>query len=130
MVRVRLPAAPLSADHGAMHFLLRPLDWMAEWLGDHLSPQAQLRVGIGCVLASLPFYAYWPVSGEKPGVYFMSALALSLSGIAFVVGAEVLMAQEKQDAEQREKLDRILGLLDNTSWRSPTAEAPGPNPGQ
>ena len=97
---------------GILHQLARPLDWLAEWLGDHLSPQAQLRIGILSVVGSFPFYALLYSTKEPRAVFLMSALALTLTGIAFVVGAEVLLAQQKQDEEQGEKLDRIIELLE------------------
>lgn len=83
------------------------LDHMAGWLGDRLSAQAQLRVGIASVLASLPFYARLFSTDEPKDIYLMSALALTLTGIAFVVGAEVLLAQEAQERRWGETIERI-----------------------
>lgn len=95
-----------------MKRLLAPLDRLADWLGDHLSPAAQLRVGILSVLTSVPFYVLLFWTGEPKAVFLMSALALTLTGIAFVVGAEVLIAQQEQDEEQGEVLQRIVDLLE------------------
>lgn len=75
---------------------MRLLDKIAEWIVVKLDAKAQLHFGVLLVLLSIPFYVYLPFSGEPPVVYFMSAMALTVSGLAFVVGAEVLLNQEKK----------------------------------
>ena len=75
----------------------RPIDRMAAWLGDHLDAHWQLRIGILLVLTSIPLYVYLPFSGEPPIIYAMSAVAITLTGVSIVVGAEVLTNQEDDD---------------------------------
>lgn len=79
--------------------LWKPIDWLARWLGDHMTAHNQLRLGILLVLGSLPLYGYAPFSGEPPIIYVMSALALTLTGVGIVVGAEVLTNQEDEKAD-------------------------------
>jgi hypothetical protein len=74
----------------------RPIDFLARWLADVLGAQNQLRLGILCVLASIPLaiYGFW--SNEQFVIYEMSALALTLAGAGIVVGAQVLLRQENE----------------------------------
>lgn len=74
----------------------RPIDRLATWLRHSLGYQAQLRLGIVIVLASLPLYLYAPFSGEPPLIYLMSAGALTLSGIGIVVAAEAAKEASKE----------------------------------
>ena len=75
----------------------RPIDSIGRWLGERLGAQNQLRLGIVCFLASIPFYGYMPFSGEPAGVYLMSALALTLTGVGLVIGAQILLKQVEQE---------------------------------
>lgn len=79
----------------------RPVDALAAWLGDKLTAQHQLRLGIVLVVLSLALYAYLPFSGEPPLIYLMSAFAITMTGITIVMAAEVLINQE----DKREKGD-------------------------
>lgn len=74
---------------------MKLIDALADWLADRFHARNQLRLGILLVLASVPLYAYLPFSGEPPIIYFMSAAALTISGITTVVAAEVLLHQEE-----------------------------------
>lgn len=78
----------------------KPIDAMAAWLGDRLDAGWQLRIGILLVVLSLPLYAYAPFSGEPVGIFLMSAVAITLSGVSIVVSAEVLTNQEKGGSER------------------------------
>lgn len=75
----------------------RPIDCMARWLGRNMGAENQLRLGILLVILSLPLYGYAPFSGEPLLIYLMSALALTLTGIGIVVGAQVLLKQEESE---------------------------------
>lgn len=77
--------------------MVKWLDKLGEWILEHLDARAQLRVGVLFTISSIPFYVYMPFSGEQVGIYLMSALALSGSGLGFIVGAEVLVKQEDQE---------------------------------
>lgn len=74
---------------------MKIVDKLARWVANKLDANAQLRFGVLLVLFSIPFYLYLPFSGEPPIVYLMSALALTVSGLSFLIGAEVLLNQEK-----------------------------------
>ena len=65
-------------------------DRVADWLIEELDARAQLRFGVWLSFASVPVFFYAPWSGEPLIIYLMSALALTLGGINFVIGAEVL----------------------------------------
>lgn len=78
---------------------MKLVDRLARWIADKLDANLQLRFGVLLVLGSIPFYLYLPFSGEPPIVYVMSALALTVSGLSFVIGAEVLLNQEKDQQE-------------------------------
>jgi ABC-type multidrug transport system permease subunit len=75
----------------------RPIDKIADWLVEELDARAQLRGGVIIFLASFVFYAYMPFSGEPPVIYFMSGLALTLTGIGIVLNGEILEKQERQE---------------------------------
>lgn len=77
----------------------KPVDRIADWLVDELSARAQLRLGVLLVVFSLPFLVYGFWTEEPFLVYQMSALALLLTGIGIVVGAEVLEQTENTGAD-------------------------------
>lgn len=77
--------------------LLRPIDAIGNWLLHSLSAMQQLRLGVLCVLLSIPLMVYGPFSGEQFLIYEMSAAALTLTGIGIVVGAQVLVKEEEKD---------------------------------
>jgi hypothetical protein len=82
----------------------RPLDWLGRRLADCLGATVQLRIGIICVLLSLPLIAYGPRSDEPLLIYEMSAVALTLTGAGLVISAQVLLKQERQDERQAEEI--------------------------
>lgn len=67
---------------------MRLIDAIADWLRDRLGYRAQMRMGVILVLGSLPFYLYGPFAGEPPVIYYLSVVAVTLSGISIVVAAE------------------------------------------
>jgi hypothetical protein len=77
--------------------VIRVLDAIADWLMDVLSARVQLRAGVLLVLLSIPLFVYAPFSGEPLLIYLMSALAISLTGVSIVLGAEVLEQTEDGD---------------------------------
>ena len=77
--------------------MIRLLDAIADWLMDVLNARVQLRAGVALVLLSIPLFAYAPFSGEPLLIYLMSALALTLTGVSIVLGAEVLEQTEDTD---------------------------------
>lgn len=78
-----------------IQFLWWPIDALGRWLGQVFDAQNQLRLGILCVLGSLPLAAYGPLSGEPVLIYEMSAIALTLTGIGLVLTAVLLLNQER-----------------------------------
>jgi len=67
--------------------MLRLLDAIAERiLRMHMI--TQMRLGVALTLLSIPFYVYMPFSGEPPVVYFLSAMALTLTGITIIFAAQ------------------------------------------
>lgn len=80
------------------------IDRLGRWVADRLGAVVQLRLGILCVLASLPLLAYGPLSGEQLLIYEMSAVALSLGGAGLVISAQVLLKQEQQDEHQADEI--------------------------
>ncbi len=77
--------------------LWKPIDWLGNWLGNFLTAKNQLRLGIICVLVSLPLAGYGPFSGEQLLIYEMSALALTLTGVGLVLTAVLLLKQDEQN---------------------------------
>jgi hypothetical protein len=67
--------------------LLRAIDAVGDWIGDHLTPRVQRRLGVLLIVGSLPLAAYGPFSGEQLLIYEMSAFAFTATGIATIVGA-------------------------------------------
>ena len=78
--------------------LWRPIDAIADWLRHSFGPQAQLRMGVVMVLASLPLFVYGFYANEPFVVYQMSAAALLVAGIGVVVTAETL-AEVAEDVD-------------------------------
>lgn len=77
--------------------LWKPIDKIGQWILEEVDAEVQLRLGVILTLISIPFYPYMIWSGEPPVIYFLSVLAVTLSGIALVIGAQVLVRQEEND---------------------------------
>ncbi len=98
LLQLRQHGTPGSRVHRSEGVaLIRLLDSLGNWLADRFGARNQLRLGILCVLGSIPLYAYLPFSGEPPIIYVMSALALTLSGMTMVFAAEILMKEEEDE---------------------------------
>lgn len=82
----------------------RPLDALGRWVAERLGAQNQLRLGITCVILSLPLAAWGPFSGEQFLIYEMSSIALTLTGAGLVISAQVLLKQEQQDERQADEI--------------------------
>ena len=82
-----------------MRKLWRPIDTVGNWIVNEFSTQAQLRLGVILFLGSLPFYPYMLWSGEPPVIYFLSVLAVTLTGLGILVSLQVLVRQEKQEED-------------------------------
>jgi cytosine/uracil/thiamine/allantoin permease len=77
--------------------LWKPIDKIGKWILEEVDAEVQLRAGVLLTLLSIPFYPYMLWSGEPPVIYFLSVLAVTLSGIALVIGAQVLVRQEEDN---------------------------------
>lgn len=77
-----------------------PVDWLAQWLGRHMTAQNQLRLGILAVMFSIPLAAYGFFTNEPLLIFQMSAGALMLSGICIVVTGVQSLTQEKAQQKQ------------------------------
>ena len=77
--------------------LWKPIDKIGQWILEEVDAEVQLRLGVILTLISIPFYPYMIWSGEPPVIYFLSVLAVTLSGIALVIGAQVRVRQEEND---------------------------------
>ena len=91
-----------------MRRLWRPIDWLAEWLAESFEPRNQLRLGILLLLGSLPLLLWTLRTNEPKLIFFMSALALTLTGITIVFAAEVLERQKGFERQVRHALASIL----------------------
>lgn len=72
-----------------------PVDAVADWLLHSLTARAQLRFGVLLTLGSVPFLVWGFWTNEPFLVYQMSALALLLTGVGIVIGAQVLEQTEE-----------------------------------
>lgn len=63
------------------------IDEFGYWLLRHLTVEVQMRVGVLCTLASLPFFAAVFFVSEPPLIFVMSAGALLLTGLCIVIAA-------------------------------------------
>lgn len=79
-----------------MSLLLRAVDWQADLIRRLFTPKWQMRAGVAMLDLSILFAAYAPLSGEKPGVYWMSQLALMFGGIIMVTGAALAEKEERK----------------------------------
>ena len=87
--------------------LWRPVDAIADWLLHSLGARQQLRLGVLLTLGSIPFLVYGFWTDEPFLVYQMSALALLLTGIGIVVGAQVLEQTEDTEAGVADLADAV-----------------------
>jgi hypothetical protein len=75
--------------------LLRFLDWQGNLLKGRFTPGQQLRAGVIMVDVGAAFMLWFKWSGEKFGVFTMSALALIYTGVVEIAKAlEAMRAEE------------------------------------
>jgi hypothetical protein len=75
--------------------LWRPIDAIGDWIVNEFDSKKQMRLGVILFLGSIPFYPYLFWSGEPPVIYFLSVLAVTLTGLGILVGLQVLVKQEQ-----------------------------------
>jgi len=75
----------------------RWIDKIGRWIIEEANTELQLRFGVMLTLFSLPFYPYIFWSGEPPIIYFLSVLAVTLTGLSIVVGCQILVKQEENN---------------------------------
>lgn len=78
-----------------MKSLWRPIDAIGDWIVNEFDSKKQMRLGVILFLGSIPFYPYLFWSGEPPVIYFLSVLAVTLTGLGILVGLQVLVKQEE-----------------------------------
>jgi hypothetical protein len=105
-------------------WIMRATDRIADWLMEELDARAQLRWGVWLALLSLPIYAYAPFSGEPIVIYLMSALALTLTGISIILGAEVLEQTEDAEESAEEAADHCQGCTCDSAGEECVDEHP------
>lgn len=79
--------------------IIKLIDAIADWLRHSLGAEWQLRLGVICCLLALPLMAYGFFANEPFLVYQMSAAAIFVGGLGFIVGAEVLVETEKTEKQ-------------------------------
>lgn len=68
--------------------MVRVLDVIGAWIARVFGPvKMQVRVGVACVLGSIPLAVYGPWSGEQFLIYEMSAAALTITGVGIIIAA-------------------------------------------
>lgn len=77
----------------------RPIDAIGMWIIDEFDVQKQIRMGVLLFLGSLPFYPYMFFSGEPPVIYFLSVLAVTLTGIGILLALQVLVHQKRAEGD-------------------------------
>lgn len=80
-----------------MRWIWKPIDSIADWLLHSLSNQVQLRIGVLVTFLSLPLLGWMSVTKEARLIFFMSAAALTLSGISWIISAQALVQQEEHE---------------------------------
>lgn len=75
----------------------------ADWIRRTFTPQRQMRMGVLMIWLAIPlcFFVFW--TEEPPLVFEMSALALLVGGLGFVITA-VLAAETSETSDNTEHL--------------------------
>lgn len=84
-----------------MKYLWKIVDGIGLWIVHEFGALQQLRLGVILTLASLPFYPYMIWSGEPPVIYFLSVVAVTLTGLGLIVGTQILYKQEEQEKDEK-----------------------------
>ena len=74
---------------------MKIFDVQARLIERVFSHKWMMRVGVLMIDVSIAFLVYMPFSGEQPGIFLMSQLALLFAGIICVV--EAVRAQEESN---------------------------------
>lgn len=77
-----------------MNWFWKPIDWVGNWIINEFDVKYQLRLGVLLFFGSIPFYPYMIWSGEPPIIYFLSVLAVTLTGLGILISLQVLANQE------------------------------------
>lgn len=87
--------------------LWKPVDKVGLWIVHEFDALHQLRLGVVLTFLSIPFYPYMLWSGEPPVIYFLSVVAVTLTGLGLIVGTQILYNQEaeKDDDDLRPSQD-------------------------
>lgn len=78
--------------------LWKPIDKVGNWILEEFDSRSQLRLGVLLTFLSIPFYPYMFWSGEPPVIYFLSVVAVTLTGLGLIVGTQVLVKQEEAES--------------------------------
>lgn len=79
--------------------LWEPIDAIGDWIINEFDSRKQMRLGVILFLGSIPFYPYLFWSGEPPVIYFLSVLAVTLTGLGILVSLQVLVKQEEAEEQ-------------------------------
>lgn len=79
--------------------LWKPIDAIGDWIINEFDSRKQMRLGVILFLGSIPFYPYLFWSGEPPVIYFLSVLAVTLTGLGILVSLQVLVKQEEAEEQ-------------------------------
>lgn len=72
------------------------VDKIGLWIVHEFDALHQLRLGVVLTFSSIPFYPYMFWSGEPPVIYFLSVVAVTLTGLGLIVGTQILYNQEAE----------------------------------
>jgi hypothetical protein len=78
-------------------WLWKIVDKIGLWIVHEFGALEQLRLGVVLTFLSLPFYPYMFWSGEPPVIYFLSVVAVTLTGLGLIVGTQILYNQEQEE---------------------------------
>lgn len=70
-----------------MKWFLRATDAIGDWIAEKCPPKVQRRIGVWCMLASLPLFVLGFFVNEPFVVFQMSAGALLVGGVSTIVAA-------------------------------------------
>jgi peptidoglycan/LPS O-acetylase OafA/YrhL len=85
-----------------MKYLWKFVDGIGLWIVHEFGALQQLRLGVMLTLLSLPFYPYMFWSGEPPVIYFLSVVAVTLTGLGLIVGTQILYNQEEEKKDDND----------------------------
>lgn len=80
--------------------LWKPVDWLALKIAESFTPVWQMRLGVVMVLAGLVLVLGGFVTSEPPLIYQMSAWALVIGGLGFLVTALLALREDPEASEE------------------------------